>query len=86
MTLSNSMPRAMNSQGISGLELRCLDLISTGASISRTAETLNITEKEVDILLYYVRRRMGAASTMQAIAKCLASGMLPIGNGVQNTL
>ena len=63
---------------LSGLELKCLDLVSKGVSLSKAAESLHLTERELEVLLYYVRRRLGATSTMQAVAICLANDVLPL--------
>ena len=58
---------------LSALERKCLELTATGMDPTAIGPVARITPREVEILLFCAMRKLGAANTMQAVAKYLAS-------------
>ena len=68
----------MVSSEITQTETACLALCANGYSSDKTAQKLNITPKEVEILLYCAQRKLGANNRLHAISLALTSGVIQI--------
>lgn len=64
--------------GLSEREVKCLELVSRGMGATAVAQEMSISERSVDTHLLMARQKLGAATTVQAVARAVFVGVIPV--------
>ncbi|HET7091042.1 MAG TPA: response regulator transcription factor [Anaerolineae bacterium] len=71
-----SRAQAQSESGLSDQELQLLQLLATGASTQRMAQSLYLSERTVKRKIQDILTKLGAASRAQAVAEAFKRGLL----------
>ncbi|MDO6962348.1 helix-turn-helix domain-containing protein [Rhizobium alvei] len=64
--------------GLTHMELECLRLTAHGVKAQEISQQLNASEREIEILLYCVERKLNARNRLHAVGIAVAKGLIGI--------
>ena len=63
---------------LTNLEIDCLKLVANGHRSKDIGQELQVSEREIEILLYCVERKLGARNRLHAIGIAVSQGLIGI--------